>query len=824
MKYDLTVTNELGGHSHVVFYDPRLPKKVTELFSQIHSHTALLRQSHQQINGYSAQIQEAQVLEANGQAQPGTVQQLVNEYKQQAEQVAQFEQQLQQAVEYYEELLSEQQYSFVTEADNHQPRIYIEEPTIQGETILPASWEVVDPSGLIHSILPEYPVKEVKPPETDDKEIVSMVQRSFSHVYERNRENRRKAYESEGFYSGDSQWVDLETGEDLDQVEDGRARLVKNKIEPAIDELLGIQRQSRGSIKFLPTNGGSQIGSDIINILCMHVTDRSQFAYEESEAFESIAIVGKSYFQPIVDTSEDVRGEILIKHFPWYEAEFSEHSQYDGTDAGLCVKWKWMSIEEAKGRYYKKRDLLENYLSYMSDSVGNKYDNEEYLTHSVEHENKLDIDNMSLAMSTEYVDIANKNVRVIQLYKTIYLPAAVGVYVGAENPETFNLYGWRSKHISQLNKVNSFEVFERAEPHVRHTTIAGGVLLEDEYPADLPGRRYPLIPIYAKKKHDKWWGKVENVKSSQQEYNKRHSQFMDLVNRMLSSIYYVYPDTFPGGVDGSEARRFRENASTPGYVALIENRDSKPDKEESFRFPVELVTLADMNKDDIREGLNISVPTPEQVAGGPDISFRLNRIMIGNEYLFDNLRRSKKQLYTLLVQYIQKYYDTDRIIEILRNQSLKDPDVRIDGKEVNEYSDEDITSLLKDEDFTKYEVVVAETVHTQTMRIATLMLLTELRKQGTEVPLESIVEYSELPETEKQKLIANYQQQQQVSMEAQNKVQQTELLKSVLGDGVIPAQIETAYVMKEIAPSLGMGEEEIRQVMEMTGDRTNQEF
>lgn len=824
MRHVLSVTNEVNNHSHVVFYDPMLPREITELYTSIYQHQQALQQSEQQLLEAKNIIESTQLAEANGQVELGTTEKLTQEFQQQVQELEQFRVSLQEAIKYYQERLSSQSTSFVLEDGGHSPQLYIQEPEINGDKISPARWVVLDPIGNEHSILKEYPTKEVKPPEKDDKEIVTMVQRAFSHVYERNRENRRRGYQSEGFYSGDAQWVDLETGEDLSRDLTGKARITKNKIEPILDELFGIQRQSRGSIRYLPTNGGSQAVADIVNIISMHITDRSQFAYEESEAFESSAIVGKSYLQVMVDTSEDVRGEVLIKHFPWYEAEFSEHTDYDGSDAGLACKWKWMSLEEAKGRYYAKKELLDKYIGYIGEAVHGKYDNEDFLTHTVEHENKLAIDTMSLALSDEYVDVANKNLRVIQLYKTIYLPAAVGVYLGGDDPKTFNLYGWQDKHISQLKQTEVFEIFERAEPHIRHTVIAGGVLISDEYPSNLPGNKYPLIPVYAKKKHDKWWGKVENVKSSQQEYNKRSSQFMDLVNRMLASIYYVYPDTFPGGVDGAEARNFRENASTPGYVALIENRESKPDKEESFRFPVELVNLLEINKQDVREGLNVSVPSPEQLVGGPDIGFRLNRIMIGNEYLFDNMRRSKKRLYTLLIQYVQQYYDSDRIIEIVRNHSLRDPDVMIGNKPVEEYTDDEIRAMLENEDLTKYEVVVAETVHTQTMRIATLMLLTELSKQGTPVPLESIIEYIDAPQKEKDKIIANYQQQQQQASESQQGVERSELAKSIIGDGILPREIEVAYAMKIVAPVLGMSEEEVKQVTEMANARTDNEF
>jgi len=163
-------------------------------------------------------------------------------------------------------------------------------------------------------------------------------------------------------------------------------------------------------------------------------------------------------------------------------------------------------------------------------------------------------------------------------------------------------------------------------------------------------------------------------------------------------------------------------------------------------------------------------------------------VLVGHEFMFDNLAFAKKQIGRLLISIFQKYYSGRRIYRIIANQAMRSP-VQVGEQKFDEYTQEEIESLLENADLSRYDVEVGESTWSPTQRIATLTILTDLMAKGAQVPMEMMTQFLEMPEELKQRMIESIQQQAQAEQESQSNTAQTEIQKTLIAQGRIPPKV-----------------------------------
>jgi hypothetical protein len=172
---------------------------------------------------------------------------------------------------------------------------------------------------------------------------------------------------------------------------------------------------------------------------------------------------------------------------------------------------------------------------------------------------------------------------------------------------------------------------------------------------------------------------------------------------------------------------------------------------------------------------------------------RRNQKLMGSEYLFDNLAFAKQKLGRLLVKLIQRYYTPDRILRIVRNANSKAP-VDVAGQPLDEFSDEDILTLLNTAELEYYDVEVTESNWSPSMRLSTFMLLSEMAQAGQPIPPEALLEFADMPDTVKQKLMDMLSQQGQAQASADQAKADAEIQKTLIAQGQIPPEVAQRFL------------------------------
>lgn len=640
----------------------------------------------------------------------------------------------------------------------------------------PARW-VVEPAldGHSHEIQ-DYVPKAPKKKE-DDARVLADVRELFKTGRDLEKDSLKKAKESEDYYAG-KHWDEHERNR-LESL--NRAAVTINKIEKNVDQICGMQRQERTDIRFVPQEGGDQKVADILNLTSKHILNRCFFSREESAVFEDAVIAGRGLFNVFVKFDNDLRGEIIVEKFPYLDVVFGPHEKLDLSDCEYLIKHRWFSKAKLEQLWPDKADEIQkDFEDYLLPEPHVQYSHDQYASS----------DNVFAVGGDPLVNLAKKEFRVLECWRKVYEKASV--IANAAEGFYFNAYGWDAKDLKSARTIPGFFVIENNITKFRVTKVAGGVVLSDEFPAELPADDFFVIPVYAKKRGYEFWGKVESAKDAQKYVNKNYSLALDIGNKMSAYGWFIDQATFPD----NEKEKFKRTASSPGFIIELNDTNRPPQRVEGVKFPSELINLMEIGKNEITEQMNIIISPNGANESGSLFAQRRNDKLLGSEYLFDNLSFAKQKLGRLLVKLIQKYYSPDRIIRIVRNAASKEP-VELGGQPVEEFSDEDIQLMLTTTDLELYDVEVTESNWSPSMRLSTFMLLSELARSGQPIPPEALLEFADMPGEVRTKLIGMMAQQGQAMADAEQAKADAEIQKTLIAQGQIPPSVQEKFLIQQ---------------------------
>lgn len=633
-----------------------------------------------------------------------------------------------------------------------------------------------------------FPVEPTKfvPTETDS-ELVHQVTTLYKEGLANESESRDKGIESEKFYSN-KQWEERDI---LELDANDRAALTINEIEGKIDVLSGHQRQNRTDIRFLPVEGADQRVADILTILTKNILEQNNFEYQETEVFDDGMIAGRGLFNVFIDYDKNIDGDIIVEWFPWKNAVFGPHNKKDNSDGEWLVKHDWFSKARLRSLFPDKAEKLQRQMDFfMRDG-----DNSVILDNPPDQYDPAVADGFAHppTIDPNMIDIARKEFKVLEMWRKVYKKAPVVV----QEDDEFKFDG-EDVSVTDINKMKtipSLRVVDRRVARMRVSTVASNTLLADEFP-DLAIDEFHLLPFYAKKKGKLWWGKVESVKDMQMEINKRHSQAIDIMNKVAAYGWFFDSATFKSQYD---KEIFKNSAAAPGFIAEVVDTLRPPVQAEGVNFPAEIANMMAIDSQKVKEIMNVNLEVPAQRAeSGIAIVEKRRSQLIGNEFLFDNLSLTKRTLGRMIVAMIKKVYTPERIMRVLESKALREA-VKIGGQalipmlpqeaqqlpqeeqvkmaeQMIQQKRQELLDMLDEDDLTKYDVVVAESAWSPTTRQANFVIWAELAGRGVPVPPDLLVDLSDLPEKEKVKQAMQAQQQAEAQLEQQK--MQTEIVKT----------------------------------------------
>ena len=666
------------------------------------------------------------------------------------------------------------------------------EPVIDNGVVVvegdPGSFVLLEADGHVHLILgPAAVVKKdlFKIPENTAEN--NNEELSVQRVHALQKEGR--AVEEDSFKDGElaedmaegNQW-DADLKKELENKE--RAALTVNEIEGKIDLLSGIQRQNRFDIRGLPNEDGDARVADIITILIKNAHANTKFEEQETRTFEDQAIVGRGLYNVFTDFDRDIRGKFVVEKFNWRDCVFGPHERLDAADADYMVKNKWFPFNRIAQMYPDKADKI-------------TIDTEKLLEKDkADNNSKIDIEPKSHPYREQFgkTTSANEDTNFINISKKQYLLmecwqkkfAQVHLVVNAIDDFFETLQGWDKADIKRIESIQGISVIPRVIFRFRVTKVAGNTLLEDEFP-DLPliedEQFFPVVPVYAKKRRNKFWGKVKPIIDLQRANNKHQSQVMDVLVRSLPYGWFYTQNSFSSSKALSD---WKKDVNTPGWTAEINDMTQKPEMQEGVKYPIELAANIAAISNQMKATMNINSELLGQTGSRQSaVAIRENKRqgLLGNDFLFDNLAFAHRRIGLMTIAHIQKYWTVERIMKVLGFEIKKNEKTTIGGKTGKEMTPQDlqdIITILEDTDLTKYDIEVAESAFTPTARLANFLQMQELAKQGVLVSPKTLLRMSDMSEKDlaMQELDEFMQQQGQ----AERDKNQTEIAKTQIAN------------------------------------------
>ena len=643
-------------------------------------------------------------------------------------------------------IIKEDGFAKVTTEKNHEHELFLGE----------YGWEVEEADGHTHELDP-YELDPQKVPDEEDERKVSEVIQFHKQAQEYDFQNKKNAEQSERFYCID-QWE----GSDRKILEaSDRAPLTIPISKAKMDVLCGTQRQNRTDIKCYPREGGDTRIGEILDICIKTVLDQNNWNQKESKIFRSSAAFGRGLCSVNYSRNKTIEGDIVIDEHPWRDVSFGPHEKEDLSDCEYMLVKKVISKTKVIQMWgeEKAKDVSPDYLSDRTDpdEVLHRVFGHQYSV----SENKITVDSSNGSITL--VDDFKKEYLALELWRKVYRK----VYKITD--DLMNEIGSINK--SDKTKIESlgFKVWELDEQDIRITRTVGMKLMSDEIDDTLPrfdGQvNFAIVCAYGNKIGNKWWGKIYEVIDSQKELNKRSSQRIDLLNRASLFFWYYSDDTF----DEIQERQFKEHASSPGAVIKGENYDQPPRAIQGPNVPEAVFKseLEAMKQMDIV--MNIS---PEmQGFGGNDISGKAiqekrKSNLVGNEHYFDNLDTMKIEVAKQTIGYMSKYWTPERFLRIIRAKQNSNPEFQVP---YNPEDEEAIRTILSESsNILKYDIKAELSPQSPTTRSANFAIWSEINaRTGGQIPLEFLLEISDLPE--KRKFKAIIEGKKQAEAESENK-------------------------------------------------------
>ena len=536
-----------------------------------------------------------------------------------------------------------------------------------------------------------------------------------------------EVYTDNSYYVGD-QWLDS----DLEEAKRRKLpTLSLNLVKKQVDTVSGLERQNKADIKVFPIESGDDIVSEVLTQTVKWVTSSRSMVNAKSEAYKESLIGGLSWLSVEMDYSRDfIEGDIVVaKDSVFNLLPDPQMTKMDLSDCSYLVRHKKMPKRKLKNLYPKFKKEID------SLSAGDFND-------GVRHE-------------TNVSDDKKKNLTVVELWykETVEKTFVINTNDVSDSSE------WKgdedrlvmmiqaNPHYTPIKR--NMEVLKLAIVIENKTIVFDGI-----NPMGLDMFPFIPIPAYYTQASDDWGKKLQGLvrplRDIQNEKNKRRTSILQATGTMAHSGWIIDK----GAVDDVSKLR---NAG--GRAVIIEKnigRGMTPIAPPNL--PNGLVQLEQLFDNDARQiGLS-----PDMIGqlhssndSGKSIQLRQKQGLSALMEVSDNLSYATRHLGNIIVSIILKKFSNEKIQRILG-----------DKIQVPENFDQSRESV-------RYDIHIDEIANSPTHKMQMFEQLMQAQQYGIQVPIESLVNYMEMPVTEKQKMLEQIEQQkQQAQMMQQQQMEQ----------------------------------------------------
>jgi len=550
------------------------------------------------------------------------------------------------------------------------------------------------------------------------------------------------AYRDLRMYAGD-QWTNLERTKLERQ---NRMVLQLNKIRRVINLYSGYERENRTQTVTAPVEGSDEITADLFSNVMYYVYDKGNADYIISEAFEHSLKTGLAIVGIYMDYSKDkVNGDIKFYWKPFNALMLDPY--FTKRDLSDC--------DQASTRDLLSKEQVKALLPWI--------DPEEIdMIPTGIRDNKYQYLGIYRQYNSTYIA---KNLVTYDQYWRRY--NKVQKYLVDEDTGVSEEWNGTREEERALKKTLAYtpqvKLITSNKRSVELNIIVGGKLLYsgpdptglDTFPF-MPILLYhePLIDTYELKIQ----GLVRSVVDAQRQYNRRHSQIIDLMESIINTGWITKNGAVLDPTMLLQAGQGRQIVVNDGYDVNADVREISPPN-----IPPGYLQYQDIIDKNIMEIpgasdelLGLSSTGDSQVSGKL-AEVRASNGLKGNRGIFDNLEQAKKFIGMLVLECIQKNYQPGKIF-------------RITGREP--------TEEFFSGQFGEYDCAIKQAVKTTTQREAYYYQLLQLVSLGAPIPWEDILEAA--PLQGKTILLEKMAQQAEQQQQMQQKMEEADQIKLAL--------------------------------------------
>jgi len=190
-------------------------------------------------------------------------------------------------------------------------------------------------------------MEEAPLPKVDEKDETI---KAFKAKFEKAAKNDSKSIEDAAtayryYNQEDNQW-DKSAKTALEN--ENRPALMFDQIGPNTDKIVGHFIQNNPDAAFFPVETGDEVIADIITTVVKHIWRSSNKDPLTEQVFTDTFVAGRGVFEPVIDFTKDIGGDIKVDCVPYNHILSGPHSRLDGSDCEDQFRVRYLSENQGE--------------------------------------------------------------------------------------------------------------------------------------------------------------------------------------------------------------------------------------------------------------------------------------------------------------------------------------------------------------------------------------------------------------------------------------------------------------------------------------------
>jgi len=574
-----------------------------------------------------------------------------------------------------------------------------------------------------------------------------------------------QAKEDYAFGLGD-QW----TKEERDTLEgEGRPAFTFNRIRSILNVVSGYQRENSARIKVNPEGGEDSVFSQVWDRVIKWIDKTGKLNYKLGYQFDDGLYTGKGYLEALINYDNDpVRGELKFNQLSPYQVKIDPECKEYNINEGAEYLFKIVRLNKTKLKelYPKKKKVIGGFVQDVDDIVLN---GDGALMDGIgaddDYGNQDSGNYVKLSPGGDASELERDMKFTVREY---WRPKLVDRYfvINREDgqPEKFE----KKSEAESFAKEQGAKVITRKVKEMWVSAYCAGWILQDEIsPFEPFYSGYPIFQFIgdwapnAESEVLRVQGLVRPVKDCQREKNKAKSQYLHIVNTTANSGWIGDEDAL-----SPEGWKQLEKKGASSGVIVKKKRGTDLQRIPPGQIPATHIAREEKADEEFKQILGINpdlLGQKEKTESGRAISLRIRQAVIALVRLFSNYKYTKEIIGKFMLDMVPMLFDADKVIKIIGPKYMRSTVNEQYPEGLNKGHIEGFLQMVEDN---RYDVFITESDQNSTVRFEIFQELSELLQAGAPIPIDMIVDYMDLPNSEEVKKRLQEQQeiQQQLAM------------------------------------------------------------